>query len=415
MTIEIAHVDKTAAVIGGGPAGLMAAEVLARAGVAVTIYDRMPSLGRKFLLAGRGGLNLTHSEPLDRFLTRYGAIDPLLKSAIERFPPDALRAWAEALGQETFVGSSGRVFPKAMKASPLLRAWLRRLGDLGVAVALRHRWLGWDGSGRLRFAHGSEVTTAAADIVILALGGASWPRLGSDAAWTDVLAARGVTITPLAPSNCGFSVAWSEAMRRVEGEPLKRIALAFGAHRVRGEAVVTREGLEGGAVYALSRPLREAIARDGGATLTVDLRPDMDEASLAAKLSAPRGKQSLSNSLRKALKLPPAATALLHEATTARGRPLPSLPAEELAALIKAVPVHLTGAQPIASAISTAGGIRFDALDERFMLKALPGVFAAGEMLDWEAPTGGYLLQACFATGVAAAEGALAWLTSTAK
>jgi len=415
VTIEIAHVDKTAAVIGGGPAGLMAAEVLARGGLSVTIYDGMPSLGRKFLLAGRGGLNLTHSEPLDRFLTRYGAIDPLLKSAIERFPPDALRAWAEALGQETFVGSSGRVFPKAMKASPLLRAWLRRLGDLGVAVALRHRWLGWDGSGRLRFAHGSEVTTAAADIVILALGGASWPRLGSDASWTDLLAARGVTIAPLAPSNCGFTVSWSEAMRRVEGEPLKRIALAFGAHRVRGEAVVTREGLEGGAVYALSRPLREAIARDGGATLTVDLRPDMDEASLAAKLSAPRGKQSLSNSLRKALKLPPAATALLHEATTARGRALSSLPAEELAALIKAVPVHLTGAQPIASAISTAGGIRFDALDPHFMLKALPGVFAAGEMLDWEAPTGGYLLQACFATGVAAAEGALAWLTSTAK
>ena len=409
------HSRHTAAVIGGGPAGLMAAEALARAGVAVTIYDAMPSLGRKFLLAGRGGLNLTHSEPLERFLARYGAIDPLLKRAIEQFPPDRLRAFAETLGQETFVGSSGRVFPKAMKASPLLRAWLRRLGDLGVRVALRHRWIGWDDAGALRFAHGGREIGVAIDVTILALGGASWPRLGSDASWTDTLAARGVTIAPLAPSNCGFTVAWSEAMRRVEGAPLKRIALTFGAHSVRGEAVVTGEGLEGGAVYALSAPLREAIAHEGGATLLIDLRPDMDAAALAGKLAAPRGKQSLSNVLRKAVKLPPAAAALLHEATTARGRSLSSLHADELAALIKAVPVRLTGVQPIASAISTAGGIRFDALDAHFMLKALPGVFAAGEMLDWEAPTGGYLLQACFATGFAAAEGALTWLAAPAE
>jgi uncharacterized flavoprotein (TIGR03862 family) len=375
----------------------------------------MPSLGRKFLLAGRGGLNLTHSEPLERFLTRYGAIDPLLRRAIEHFPPDALRAWAEALGQETFVGSSGRVFPKAMKASPLLRVWLRRLGELGVRVALRHRWTGWSTDGKLRFSHDGRDAEVAADITILALGGASWPRLGSDASWTEALAARCVAIAPLQPSNCGFTVAWSEAMRRVEGAPLKRIALTFGHTSTRGEAIVTGSGLEGGAVYALSARLRDAIARDGSALLTIDLRPDIDAAALAAKLSAPRGKQSLSNVLRKALKLPPVATALLHEATTARGRPLASLRPEALAALIKAVPVHLTGVQPIAGAISTAGGVRFDTLDAHCMLKALPGVFAAGEMLDWEAPTGGYLLQACFATGVAAAEGALAWLAAKAE
>jgi uncharacterized flavoprotein (TIGR03862 family) len=403
---------QSAAVIGAGPAGLMAAEVLARAGVAVTVYDAMPSPGRKFLLAGRGGLNLTHSEPLAQFLARYGAIDPLLKSAIEHVPPAVLRAWAEGLGQETFVGSSGRVFPKAMKASPLLRAWLGRLDGLGIRFALRRRWTGWDETGRLRFTQGHREMLVAADVTVLALGGASWPRLGSDAAWTARLAARGVAIAPLAPSNCGFTVAWSDAMRRVEGAPLKRIALLFGDRSVRGEAVVTHDGLEGGAVYALSAPLRDAIGRDDGATLHIDLRPDVSAAALAERLAAPRGKQSLANVLRKAIKLPPVATALLHEATTAGGRPLSSLNTDELAALIKAVPVRLTGVQPIAAAISTAGGVRFDALDHRFMLKALPGVFAAGEMLDWEAPTGGYLLQACFATGVAAAEGALAWLSA---
>ena len=254
---------KTAAVIGGGPAGLIAAEVLARAGVAVTIHDRMPSVGRKFLLAGRGGLNLTHSEDLPRFLSRYGAIDPLLKRAIEHFPPASLQAWAEALGQETFVGSSGRVFPRAMKASPLLRAWLRRLDGLGVRFVLRQRWTGWDEAGKLRFEHAGRALALAADVTILALGGASWPRLGSDAAWTAWLAQRGVALAPLAPSNCGFTVAWSEALRRFEGAPLKRIALTFGDRSVRGEAVVTRDGLEGGAVYALSASLRDAIGKGG--------------------------------------------------------------------------------------------------------------------------------------------------------
>lgn len=415
VTVTTKTSSKTAAVIGAGPAGLMAAEVLARAGVAVTVYDGMPSVGRKFLLAGRGGLNLTHSEELPQFLSRYGAIDPLLKAAIERLPPTALRAWAEGLGQETFVGSSGRIFPKAMKASPLLRAWLRRLDGLGVHFALRRRWAGWDETGRLRFTQGDREILVTANVTVLALGGASWPRLGSDAAWTALLAEQGVAIAPLGPSNCGFTVAWSDAMRRLEGAPLKRIALSFGDRSVRGEAVVTRDGLEGGAVYALSAPLRDAIGKDGSATVAVDLKPDSTVAALAARLAAPRGKQSLANVLRKAIKLPPVATALLHEATTAGGRPLSSLTADELAALIKAVPVRLTGVQPLASAISTAGGLRFDALDDHFMLKALPGVFAAGEMLDWEAPTGGYLLQACFATGIAAAEGALAWLSAQAS
>ena len=255
-------------------------------------------------------------------------------------------------------------------------------------------------------------TLVAADVTILALGGASWPRLGSDAAWTSLLAERGVAFAPLAPSNCGFTAAWSEALRRFEGAPLKRIALSFGGRSVRGEAVVTCDGLEGGAVYALSASLRDAIGSDGIATLAIDLKPDSPVAALAERLAAPRGKQSLANVLRKAIKLPPVATALLHEAALATGRPLSSLNANELAALIKAVPVQLTGVQPIATAISSAGGIRFDALDHRLMLKALPSVFAAGEMLDWEAPTGGYLLQACFATGVAAAEGALAWLSA---
>jgi uncharacterized flavoprotein (TIGR03862 family) len=399
----------TAAVIGAGPAGLIAAETLARAGVRVTVYDRMPSVGRKFLLAGRGGLNLTHSEPLTDFLARYGDTAPLLRDAVAAFPPLALRAWSEALGEPTFIGSSGRVFPKSFKTSPLLRAWLRRLNDLGVRFALRHRWTGWDAAGRLRFAHHDEEIAAQHDVTVLALGGASWPRLGSDAGWVPLLEACGVAIAPLEPANCGFVAEWSEPMRRFAGTPLKRIALSSDGRRVRGEAMITRHGLEGGAVYALSRVVRDAIARDGAATILIDLRPDIPTDAVAQRLAAPRGKQSLANVLRKAVKLTPSAAGLLREAA---GASLASMSAPELAALIKAVPVRLIGAKPVATVISTAGGIAFDALDARFMLKALPGVFAAGEMLDWEAPTGGYLLQAAFATGIAAARGALEWLAS---
>jgi len=402
-----AATPKTAVVIGGGPAGLMAAEVLARAGVAVTVYDRMPSFGRKFLLAGRGGLNLTHSEHLARFLTRYGDIPPLLRQAIETFPPSALRAWCEGLGQTTFVGSSGRVFPATMKASPVLRAWLRCLADLGVAFAPRHEWLGWSGDGKLRFAHAGKEVFAAPDATVLALGGASWPRLGSDAGWVTLLEARGVGVARLKPSNCGFLARWSAAMQRFEGEPLKRIALSFAGRSTRGEAVITRDGLEGGTIYALSSVLREAIETTGEAEIAIDLKPDMPAAALAQRLAAPRGKQSLANVLRKSVKLAAAEIALLHEAVRTREKVLSTLTGEELAALIKAVPVRLIAMQPIATAISTAGGIAFDELDESLMLDKCPGTFIAGEMLDWEAPTGGYLLQACFSTGIAAAKGAL--------
>ncbi|MGY3614702.1 putative flavoprotein (TIGR03862 family) [Bradyrhizobium sp. USDA 10063] len=301
-----------AAVIGAGPAGLMAAEVLAQAGAQVTIYDAMPSVGRKFLMAGRGGLNLTHSEPLPKFLARYREAMPRLKATIEAFPPQALRDWSEALGQPTFVGSSGRVFPNAFKASPLLRAWLRRLDGGGVRLLLRHRWTGWDNDGRLSFQTPEGQRAVKARATILALGGASWPRLGSDGSWVDVLAARGVRISPLRPANSGFTVAWSDIFsNRFEGQPLKGVALSFGGQQVRGEAIVTRTGIEGGAIYALSADLREAILRDGNATLHIALRPDLGIDELITKLSAPKGKQSFSNFLRKAANLAPVAIGLL--------------------------------------------------------------------------------------------------------
>jgi uncharacterized flavoprotein (TIGR03862 family) len=401
------------AVIGAGPAGLMAAEVLAQGGAKVTVYDAMPSAGRKFLMAGRGGLNLTHSEPLPQFLGRYREAMPLLKPAIEAFLPDALRAWSEALGQPTFIGSSGRVFPKAFKASPLLRAWLRRLDTAGVRFAFRHRWTGWDPEGRLLFQTPDGPHMVDTNATVLALGGASWPRLGSDGAWTEMLAAKGVTVSPLRPANSGFTVAWSEIFRdRFEGQPLKGVALSYGPHSVRGEAVVTRTGIEGGAVYALSAELREAVLRDGQATLQVALRPDVGAGDLSAKLSVPKGKQSLSNFLRKTAGLSPVAIGLLQEAAKSSGAVMASMSPADLARLINAVPIQLTGVAPIARAISTAGGIPFDELDTDFMLRRLPGVFAAGEMLDWEAPTGGYLLQASFATGAAAGRGVLTWLAN---
>ncbi|WP_271556625.1 NAD(P)/FAD-dependent oxidoreductase [Bradyrhizobium sp. CCBAU 45394] len=407
MTAPESHV----AIIGAGPAGLMAAEVLAQGGARVTVYDAMPSAGRKFLMAGRGGLNLTHSEPLPQFMPRYREAAAKLQAAIEAFPPDALRAWSEALGEPTFVGTSGRVFPKAFKASPLLRAWLRRLDASGVRFAFRHRWTGWDGEGRLLFQTRSGASVVAADATVLALGGASWPRLGSDGGWVDILAANGIAISKLRPANSGFTVAWSELFRdRFEGQPLKGVALTIGAHTVRGEAMITRSGIEGGAIYALSAELREAVLGIGQATLTIALRPDLGAAALTTRLSGTRGKQSLANFLRKAAQVSPVGIGLMQEAAIASGRPLASFSPAELAHLINAIPVQLTGVAPIDRAISTAGGLSFDELDADFMIRKLPGVFAAGEMLDWEAPTGGYLLQASFATGAAAGRGVLGCL-----
>lgn len=397
------------AIIGGGPSGLMAAEILASAGAAVTIFDRMPSLARKFLLAGRGGLNLTHSEGMQDFLPRYGAAAERLAPAIDALSPDALRAWSAQLGEETFVGSSGRVFPKSFKASPLLRAHLRRLGDLGVQVRTRCALKSVSpGSLTIENADGQDETLAF-DVIVLALGGASWPRMGSDGAWTQMLADLGVAISPLRPANCGVLVDWSQTMReRFAGAPLKNLALSFGGQHVRGEAIITERGLEGGAIYALSGPLREEVAAQGFASLRIDLRPDMNESALARKIEAARqgrsGSQSISNVLRKGAGLSPAAASLLRESGL-----LPAS-AEDIAARIKDVCVRIIGMAPIERAISTAGGIALDEVGENFMLKRLPGVFVAGEMLDWEAPTGGYLLQACFATGAAAGRGAAEYL-----
>jgi len=391
------------AVIGGGPAGLFAAETLAAAGHAVTVYDRMPSVGRKLLMAGRGGLNLTHSEDFDTFAARYGAAADRLRPMLQAFPPAALVAWAEGLGQPTFVGSSGRVFPKALKASPLLRAWLTRLAGLGVTIRTRHDWLGWTDDGALRFGAPDGEIAERPDATVLALGGASWPKLGSDGGWAAWLD----DVAPLRAANMGFDVAWSPVMLGFAGQPLKGIALSFRGRTARGEAMVARYGLEGGAVYALSAPLRDAIDTEGAATVQIDLRPDVSAGALTARLSHPKGGQSLSNHLRKALKLSPLETNLLREA---HGKDLPAQPAA-LAAAIKAAPIRLTGVQPLARAISTAGGVSLSAVDDDLMLKTRPGVFVAGEMLDWEAPTGGYLLQASFATGLAAAKGANAFLS----
>jgi uncharacterized flavoprotein (TIGR03862 family) len=389
----------------------MAAEVLARGGATVTVYDRMPSVGRKFLLAGRGGLNLTHSEELERLIGRYGDAEPRLRPAIEAFPPEQVRAWCEALGQLTFVGSSGRVFPRAMKASPLLRAWLRRLDREGVAFELRHHWRGWDDDGCLLFTTVQGSLAVRAEATVLALGGASWPRLGSDGGWVAALAEAGIAVAPLRPANCGFVVRWSDVFRsRFEGQPLKRVELSFGGHRVRGEALITQAGLEGGGMYALSARLRDAIGTCGEATLQIDLRPDSSRADLERRLGSARGKQSLATFLRKAAKLSPVAIGLLREASVSTQRQLSELTPTALAALIKAVPVRLIGVAPINRAISTAGGVGFGEVDERYMLRRRPGTFVAGEMLDWEAPTGGYLLQAALATGAAAGRGALQWV-----
>ncbi|HEX5377639.1 MAG TPA: TIGR03862 family flavoprotein [Phenylobacterium sp.] len=398
--------SQTAVIVGGGPAGLMAAETLSAAGVSVTLHERMPTVGRKFLMAGRGGLNLTHSEPLSAFAGRYGAARGRLRPILEAFPPQALTAWAEGLGQEVFTGSSGRVFPRTLKASPLLRAWLARLAGQGVVIRTRSTWRGWDADGALVFEDADGGTeTARPDATILALGGASWPRLGSDGGWASILAERGVALAAFRPANCGFEVAWSEMFRtRFAGQPLKAVGLSFAGLTVRGEAMIADYGLEGGGIYALSAPIRDAIAAKGQAALRIDLRPDMPLAQIAGRLEAARPGESASNTLRKALRLSPLEINLLREGV---GVNLPAEPMD-LARAIKTVPLRLTAARPIGRAISTAGGIALDALDEGLMLKAAPGVWAAGEMLDWEAPTGGYLLQACFATAVWAAKSVLA-------
>jgi uncharacterized flavoprotein (TIGR03862 family) len=401
--------SKTVAVVGAGPAGLFAAERLALAGCHVQVIERMPSVARKLLLAGRGGLNLTHSEPLATLVQRYGAAAPVLASMIERFGPRHLMAWCEGLGEPAFVGSSGRVFPRSLKSSPLTRAWLRRLSGLGVDLTVRTRWLGWDDEGRLVLEGPAGRRSLSADAVVLALGGASWPRLGSDGSWTVLLSARGVAIRPLQPANMGVEIAWSPFLReRFAGTPLKRIAIAVAGATARGDAVLTAYGLEGGAVYAVSGLIRDALARGGSVELQLDLRPDLTQDRLAALLARPRGGQSMSNFLRKAAKLSPPGVALLRESRL----PMDSLPFDpaRLAALIKAAPLRVTGVRGLERAISSAGGIALAALDDHLMLKAIPGTFAAGEMIDWEAPTGGYLLQACFSTAHASAEGVVAWL-----
>jgi uncharacterized flavoprotein (TIGR03862 family) len=408
---EAGRVERTSspvAIIGAGPAGLAAAEILSEQGCAVTLHERMRTPGRKLLIAGRGGLNLTHSEPLDRFLSRYGAMRPWLAPAVEAFPPDALRAWADGLGQMLFVGSSGRVFPTGMKASGLLRAWLARLQARGVALRTGSEWVGWGERDSFRFSDGS-VTEGRP--VLLALGGASWARLGSDGSWAAHLAARGVALAPFRPANCGMLVGWSNLFAaRHAGRPLKAVSLRHGETLSRGDLMLTGRGIEGGALYPLSAGLRDEIERRGDAVLRIDLRPDQDVGALAGRLARVRGRESLSNRLRKALALPPEAIALLREAV---GPAMPRDPSG-LAALVKTVPLRLTGTDDLDRAISTAGGIRREAVDDRFMLRSMPGVFAAGEMLDWEAPTGGYLLQASIATGRAAAEGMLHWLREQA-
>lgn len=395
-------------IIGGGPAGLIAAEIIARAGIAVELFERKTSVGRKFLMAGRGGLNITHSEPLDIFVTRYRSASAHLAPLIQKFSPADLRSWGDDLGAETFVGSSGRVFPKAMKASPLLRAWKERLTTLGVVIHTAHDWMGWDDKGAVIFKTVTgDVVTRNPAATLLALGGGSWQKLGSDGSWAQILAAKNVTIAPIVPANCGFVVAWSDIFRdKFQGTPIKPVTVSFADNKMQGEAMITAQGIEGGAIYGISGPLRDHVLAHDSATFMLDLKPDTTVEALTRSLFAPRGTHSFANYLRRQTGLPPAAISLLREVN----KDAATLSPRTLAELIKSVPLTTTATSPIDRAISSAGGIPFAELDENLMIKKLPSVFAAGEMLDWEAPTGGYLLQACFATAVQAANGMIAFV-----
>ena len=423
------------AVIGGGPAGLMAAEALASGGVQVDVYDAMPSVGRKFLMAGKGGMNITHSEPLEAFLGRYGARREQIAALLDMFGPDALRAWLHKLGVETFVGSSGRVFPTDMKAAPMLRAWLHRLRESGVRFHMRHKWVGWDASDgagdegtrntergnspqqKLLFMTPTGEQQVRADAVIFALGGGSWPRLGSDAAWVPLMTARDVPVAPLLPANCGFDANWSDYFReRFAGQPVKPVSITLidtdgNAQHRQGEFVVTETGIEGSLVYALSAAIRERILTDGEVTIMLDLAPALTAQRVLDEVTRPRGSRSMSTHLQSRIGLGGVKLGLLHEALSKEAFAGTAL----LAQTIKALPLKLVRPRPIEEAISSAGGVPFEALDARLMIGHVPGAFCAGEMLDWEAPTGGYLLTACFASGLAAGRGALAYLADTRR
>jgi len=402
------------AVIGGGPAGLMAAEVLCQGGVKVDVFDAMPSVGRKFLMAGKGGMNITHSEPLPSFAARYGSRQENMAPLLDAFSPQALREWIHTLGIETFVGSSGRVFPREMKAAPLLRAWLHRLREAGCSFHMRHRWLGWDENNALRFSTADNEKSVQADAAILALGGGSWARLGSDGLWVPLLEQRGVSVAALKPANCGFNTMWSEHFStRFAGEPIKTVALSYTdtagiEHRKQGELMITAGGIEGGLIYALSAGLRDKIAASGAVQVYLDLLPDKDSKQVMNEITHPRGSRSMSSHLQSRLGIKGVKAGLLRELLTAQVYADPRL----LSAAVKSLPLTLSAPRPLDEAISSAGGVTFESMDEHLMIRGLPGVFCAGEMLDWEAPTGGYLLTACFASGKAAGHGALDWLKS---
>jgi uncharacterized flavoprotein (TIGR03862 family) len=409
MTSDTPHPNQTIAIIGGGPTGLMAAEVLSQAGFKVDVYDGMPSVGRKFLLAGVGGMNITHSEEYPAFLSRYAERAPMIAPLLRRFGAQPLREWIHGLGIETFVGSSGRVFPTDMKAAPLLRAWLKRLREAGVVIHTRHRWLGWNDDGSLRIARPDGECSIKPSATLLALGGASWSRLGSDGAWVELLKARNVTVAPLQAANCGFEVqAWSELMRsKFAGAPLKNIAIGLQGQAPRlGECVVTETGVEGSLIYALSGAIRESINQAGSATVEIDLIPGKSPGDVLKALSKPRGSRSMAKHLHRQVGVDGVKAALLRELAPAEA----FADVTQLALMLKRLPLKLVKPRPLDEAISTAGGVTFESLDERLMLKTLPGVFCAGEMLDWEAPTGGYLLTACFASGRAAGLGIQEWL-----